>query len=275
MRTGTSFRFRRWLAGGALLLSAVPALAAMQTRPVTWTVGEDAFQGVLVYDDAGSAKRPGVVMVPNWMGVTDLAVERAKDVAGTDYVVLVADVYGRDARPADKTEARAQVAKAYADGGTTLRARAAAALAALKAQADNAPLDVARISAIGFCFGGSVVLELARGGADLAGVVSFHGGLKTHLPIAGNALRAPMLVLNGANDTSVPDADVQAFAQEMEAAGADWQFVDFGGAVHCFTQPEDAGSDPANNCRYDERASRRAFAMMRAFFTERFAAPAP
>nr|WP_223807151.1 dienelactone hydrolase family protein [Lysobacter psychrotolerans] len=247
----------------------------MQTRPVTWTVGEDAFQGVLVYDDAGSAKRPGVVMVPNWMGVTDLAVERAKDVAGTDYVVLVADVYGRDARPADKTEARAQVAKAYADGGTTLRARAAAALAALKAQADNAPLDVARISAIGFCFGGSVVLELARGGADLAGVVSFHGGLKTHLPIAGNALRAPMLVLNGANDTSVPDADVQAFAQEMEAAGADWQFVDFGGAVHCFTQPEDAGSDPANNCRYDERASRRAFAMMRAFFTERFAAPAP
>jgi dienelactone hydrolase len=252
-----------------LALLPLPATAAMQAKPVEWTIGESRFSGTLVYDDAGSTKRPGLVMVPNWMGANALATEKAKAVAGTDYVVLVADVYGKGARPKDDKEALAEVRKAYADGGTTLRARVAEAVDVLKAQAGTAPLDATRIGAFGFCFGGSAVLEFARSGADVAGVVSLHGGLETHLPTEGNRIRASVLVLNGSNDADVSDALVASFKDEMDAAGADWQFVDFGGAVHCFTQPE---SNNPPNCVHDERATKRAFEMMRDFFRERFAA---
>ena len=253
----------------ALSLCSLPALAAMQVKPLDWTIGEERFSGFLVYDDAGSDQRPGLVMVPNWMGVSDLAVERAKEIAGDDYVVLVADVYGAEVRPKDAKEAGAAARGAYADGGTTLRARANEAVRVLKAQAGAAPLDASKIGALGFCFGGSTVLELARSGSDVAGVVSFHGGVDTYLPVEGNDVRASILVLNGADDASVTDAHIAAFEKEMDAAKADWQFVDFSGAVHCFTQPE--SNDPPN-CAYDERASKRAFEMMRDFFDERFAA---
>lgn len=260
---------RRTVLTLALSLCTLPALAAMQAKPLEWTIGEQRFSGFLVYDDVGSDKRPGLVMVPNWMGVGDLAVERAKEIAGDDYVVLVADVYGADVRPRDAKEAGAAARGAYADGGTSLRARANKAVDVLKAQAGSAPLDADRIGAFGFCFGGSTVLELARSGSDVAGVVSFHGGVDTYLPVEGKAIEASILVLNGADDASVTEDQVAAFKKEMDAAGADWQFVDFSGAVHCFTQPE--SNDPPN-CVYDERASKRAFEMMRDFFDERFAA---
>jgi dienelactone hydrolase len=251
-----------------LALFCTPVLAAMQARPIEWKVGADSFSGTLVYDDASSTKRPGLVMVPNWMGANESAVEKAKAVAGSEYVVLVADVYGKGARPKDSKEALAQVKKVYADGGTALRARLNEAVRVLQAQADSAPLDATRIGAFGFCFGGGAVLELARGGARLAGVVSFHGNLDTYLPSAGNTISTPVLVLNGANDSGVTAETANAFKKEMDAAKADWQFVDFGGAVHCFTQPE--SNDPPN-CVYDERASKRAFEMMHDFFRERFA----
>ena len=252
-----------------LTLSAMPAFAAMKAKPVEWKVGNDSFSGTLVYDDASASKRPGLVMVPNWMGATDSAVEKAKVVAGDDYVVLVADVYGTGARPTDAEEALAQVRKVYADGGVQLRARVNEAVNVLKAQAGAVPLDAARIGAFGFCFGGSTVLELARSGADVAGVVSLHGDLETYLPAEGNAIRASILVLNGADDASVTDAHIAAFEKEMDAAKADWQFVDFSGAVHCFTQPE--SNDPPN-CAYNQRASTRAFEMLHDFFRERFSA---
>ena len=137
----------------------------------------------------------------------------------------------------------------------------------LRAQAGSTPLDAGKIGALGFCFGGSTVLELARSGSDVAGVVSFHGGVDTYLPMEGNDIKASILVLNGAADASVTDAHIAAFEKEMDAAKADWQFVDFSGAVHCFTQPE--SNDPPN-CVYNERASKRAFEMMRDFFDERF-----
>jgi dienelactone hydrolase len=260
---------RRIVLSLAVSLCAFPTIAAMQARPVEWTVGGERFSGFLVYDDTGDNQRPGLVMVPNWMGVNDLAVERAKEVAGDDYVVLVADVYGATVRPKDAKEAGVAARGAYSDGGTTLRARVNKAVDVLKAQAGSAPLDAAEIGAFGFCFGGSTVLELARSGADVAGVVSFHGGLETHLPTEGNATRASILVLNGADDSSVTDAHIAAFEKEMDAAKADWQFVDFSGAVHCFTQPE---SNNPPNCVYNERASKRAFEMMDDFFAERFAA---
>lgn len=251
-------------------LLSMPALAAMRAKPIDWKIGSETFSGVLVYDDATPARRPGLVMVPNWMGVTDLAVERARQVAGDDYVVLVADVYGKGVRPKDTTAAGAQVRKVFADGGVALRARVAEAVNVLKAQKGKAPVDDARIGALGFCFGGSVVLELARAGSDISGgVVSLHGGLETYLPTKGNVVRTSVLVLNGADDSGVTDQNIADFKNEMDAAKADWQFVDFSGAVHCFTQPE---SNNPPDCVYNERAAKRAFRMMRDFFAERFAA---
>lgn len=261
----------RSLATLCLMLLASPAFAAMQARPLEWKIGEEAFSGVLVYDDTNAIKRPGLVMVPNWLGVTDLAVDRAREIAGDDYVVLVADVYGKDVRPKDEVEALAQVRKTYADGGVTLRKRVAAAIDALKTQAGDMPLDASKLGALGFCFGGNAVLELARTGAVLDGVVSIHGGLDSYLPTEGK-IRTSVLVLNGADDTSVTDENIVAFEKEMDAAGADWQLVDFGGARHCFSQPEDANTDPKENCQYNERASKRAFEMLHDFFRERFAA---
>ncbi|HET6436112.1 MAG TPA: dienelactone hydrolase family protein [Xanthomonadaceae bacterium] len=260
---------KRLAAAFALLLASAPALAAMQARPVEWTLDGTTFSGVLVYDDAG-AKRPGLLMVPDWKGVTEHAVAKARHVAGDDYVVLVADMYGKGVRPRDDAEAMAQVKKLYADRGV-LRARAAKALEVLEAQADSAPLDPAKLGAIGYCFGGATVLELARAGADLAAVATFHGGLDTDMPAKPGAVKASLLVLNGADDKGTA-GDIAGFQQEMDAAGADWTFVNFSGAVHCFALPE-ANKPPG--CVYDERATRRGERMMHGFFGERFAKETP
>jgi dienelactone hydrolase len=268
----TPTRFRP-LRRAALLLSLLSlpasALAAMQAKPVEWKIGDQAFSGVLVYDDDSSDKRPGLVMVPNWMGVGEEAVAMARRVAGDDYVVLVADVYGAGIRPQDDAQALAAVKQAWSDGGATLRKRARWAVEVLKTQ-EGLPLDAARIGAIGFCFGGGVVLELARSGSDLAGgVVSFHGNLDSYRPVEGG-IRTSILVLNGADDKSVDAKQIAAFEQEMDAAGADWQFVNFGGARHCSSQPEDADKPADGNCLYNERAAGRAFRIMEGFFDERF-----
>jgi dienelactone hydrolase len=250
-----------------LCLLSLPAMARMQARTVEWTLGGQAFSGVLVFDDASAAKRPGLLMVPDWKGVTDAAVATATKIAGSRYVILVADVYGKGVRPRDDAQAIAQVKPLYADR-SVLRARAAKALAVLRAQAGSAPLDTSRLGAIGFCFGGATALELARDGADLAGVVSFHGSLGTSLPARPGTVKASLLVLNGADDRNTRPEDIAAFQKEMDAAGVDWQFVNFSGAVHCFAL-ENAQSPP--NCVYNPKAAKRAFVMMDDFFRERFA----
>ena len=173
-------------------------------------------------------------------------------------------------RPKDSDEAGKLSGSLRGEDRSALRARAVAAVDTLKAQAGKAPLAVGKVGALGFCFGGSTVLELVRADADVAGVVSLHGGLAPGAQSATAAsIGAPVLVLNGADDKAVSDADIVAFEKEMDAAKADWQFVDFSGAVHCFAEPS-AGNDPASNCRYDERAAKRAYAMMDGFFRERF-----
>jgi dienelactone hydrolase len=259
---------KQLIAIAALCLVSLPALARMQARPGDWRLGDQAFSGVLVYDDASAARRPGLLMIPDWKGVTDDAVATARKVAGTRYVVLVADVYGKGVRPRTDAEARAQVKPLYADR-TILRARAAKALSVLEAQAGHAPLDVERIGAIGFCFGGGTALELARSGARLAGVTSFHGSLGTSLPAKPGAVATSLLVLNGADDKGTSPDDIAGFQKEMDAAGVDWQFVNFSGAVHCFAL-ENAHSPPG--CVYNPKAAARAFTMMRDFFDERFGA---
>lgn len=256
---------RRTLLAIGLVLATAPVLAKMQAKPVEWHVGKDHFSGFVVYDDAGKAKRPGLVMVPDWYGVSASAVEKAKHIAGIEYVVLLTDVYGKGVRPKSNEEALAQVKKLNADDAAW-RARINKAVDVLKAQAGSAPLDASKIGALGYCFGGSTVLELARSGADIAGVVTFHGGLATPMPAKPAAIKASVLVLNGADDKGTA-GDIAGFQKEMNAAGADWQFVNFSGAVHCFALP--TANRPG--CMYNERAATRAELMMRNFFAERFA----
>lgn len=257
---------RRILLAIGLMFATAPVFAKMQAKPVEWDVGNDHFSGYVVYDDAGKAKHPGLVMVPDWYGVTDSALEKAKHIAGTDYVVLLTDVYGKGVRPKSNEEALAQVKKLNGDDAAW-RARINKAVSVLKAQAGSTPLDVSKIGALGYCFGGSTVLELARSGSDIAGVVTFHGGLSTPMPAKAGAIRTSLLVLNGADDKGAAD-DIVGFEKEMNVAGADWQFVNFSGAVHCFALP--TANRPG--CMYNERAATRGELMMRNFFAERFAA---
>jgi dienelactone hydrolase len=251
----------------ALLLSPTLVHAEFQSRTLKYSVDGTEVESVLLYDDAGAARRPALVMVPNWMGINAAQIEKAKAIAGRDYVILVADVYGTATRPKNSDEAGKAATAMYADRAA-LRARVNAALDQL-AEAKDAPVDAGRLGAIGFCFGGATALELARSGAELAGVVSFHGNLATDLPAKAGEVKARVLALNGADDSYVPAAQIDAFTKEMQGAGVDWQFVNLGGAVHCFAEPD---QNSAPGCVYNERAAKRAFRMMREFFAEAFAA---
>ena len=253
-----------------LLAASCAAHAAPRADKVSWTDGGKTFDGYLVWDDATQAPRPGLVMVPNWYGVNDAAVDKARTLAGTDYVILLADVYGRGVRPANADEAGKASGAAAADP-EALRSHIRAALATLRAAGDKAPVDTTRIGAIGFCFGGMVALELARSGADIAGVATFHANLSTKQPATADALKAPVLVMNGADDKFVSAESIDAFEAEMRAAKADWQFVNYGGAVHCFAEPDEHDTVPG--CRFHAPSYRRSVALMHDFFDEAFARP--
>jgi dienelactone hydrolase len=253
----------------ALLLFAASfaASAAPRADKISWTDGGKTFDGYLVWDDASKALRPGLVMVPNWYGVNDHAVAKAKTLAGKDYVILLADVYGRGLRPANPDEAGKASSAAAAD--PALRSHIRAALATLRAAGNKAPVDSNRIGAIGFCFGGFVALELARSGADIAGVATFHGNLMTKAPAEVGALKGPVLVMNGGDDKFISPESITAFQDEMRKVNADWQFVNLGGAVHCFAEPDEHDTVPG--CRFHEPSYRRSVAMMHNFFGEAFA----
>jgi len=235
----------------------------VKKQAIQWQVEGENYSGVLVYSAQGPAKRPGVVMVPNWFGVTDTAVERAARIAGNEYVVLVADVFGSALRPQDSDQASAAIQPLLNDR-TVLRTRAAAALKALQT-ASNVPLNTERLAAVGFCFGGSTALEMARAGLPLAAVVSLHGALATPLPATGK-MTTSVLVLNGAADAMISAEDIAGFNAEMDAVQADWQFVNFGGAVHCFSESE-ANFPP--NCLYHPLAGPRSWKMMWQFLQEK------
>ncbi|WP_158879863.1 dienelactone hydrolase family protein [Rhodanobacter sp. L36] len=253
-----------------LLLLAGTSLATqakMVHRPVNWTLDGTTFHSVLVYDDASSAKRPGLVMVPNWYGVNNVAVQKADMIAGKDYVILLTDMYGASVRPTvgNADQATAATKPLYGDRAL-MRKRINEALAQLKAQAKTSPIDAGKLAAIGFCFGGSAVLDLARSGADVAAVVSFHGGLTTDNPALGKNIKARVLAMNGADDKgTMPDAD--KFMDEMRGSPADWQFVVIGHAVHCFTEK----GENSPGCRYDEKAAQRSYRLMHDWLRAAFA----
>jgi dienelactone hydrolase len=242
---------------------AVSAGAAVKTQTLTYRQGDTVLEGYMAWDDAVKGPRPGVLVVHQWMGLSGNERMRAEMLASLGYVALAADVYGKGVRPATPQEAGA-LAGSYKGDRALLRARVAAGLEALRA---NPLVDAKRIAAIGYCFGGTAVLELARSGADIAGVVSFHGGLDSPTPSDGKRIKARVLVLHGGDDPYSPPEQVTAFEKEMRDGGVDWQLVLYGGAVHAFTQKE-AGTDASKGAAYNERADRRSWEAMKTFFAE-------
>lgn len=246
---------------------AAAAQADRVTQTVAYEVDGEPYQGMLVYDGSVSDMRPGLLMVPNWMGVTERAAEKAYRAGGSEYVVFIADMYGKDIRPQDADEA-GKAASFVRNDRALQRQRVNAALEVFKAQADAVALDTGRIAAIGFCFGGGTVLELARSGTDIGGVVSFHGNLDTPNAEDAKAIKTSVLVLHGADDPYVPAEQVQAFEQEMRDAEVDWQLISYGGAVHSFTDPTAAMPGQAE---YHPLVAERSFAAMHQFLRERLA----
>jgi dienelactone hydrolase len=244
-----------------LLLAAISLRAAIQSKTVEYKQGDATLEGVLVFDDAVSGPRPGVLVVHQWMGLTDYEKHRAEMLAQLGYVAFCADIYGKGIRPQDTKAAGAEATK-YKSDRQLLRARVNAALEVLK---KSELADPSRVAAIGYCFGGTTVIELARSGADLKGVVSFHGGLDSPTPADGKNIKCKVLVCHGADDPFESAKDLAAFEDEMRQANVDWTLIKFGGAVHSFTQPS-AGNDNSKGAAYNERADRRSWEAMKMFF---------
>jgi dienelactone hydrolase len=254
------------------LLLWIPALVAtwsvraeLVTKTVPYPQGDVVLEGYAVYDDAIQGKRPGVLVVHQWQGLGPYEKKRADLLAGLGYNVFAVDIYGKGIRPDNPRDAGAEAGK-YKENRPLLRARV---LAGLDVLTRHELTDPRRVAAIGYCFGGTAVLELARSGADLAGVVSFHGGLSSPTPGDARNIKAKVLVLHGADDPFVPAAELAAFEEEMRRGGVDWQLIAYGGAVHSFTH-WDAGSDPSKGAAYHRKADQRSWEAMRQFFAELF-----
>lgn len=246
-----------------LLFFHANAHAAIHTETVEYKDGDTVLEGYLAYDDAVETKRPGVLIVHEWMGLGPYAQRRAREIAELGYVAFAADIYGKGIRPQNHEEAGKQ-AGIYKNNRASMRLRVNAGLQILK----NHPLvDPPRMAAIGYCFGGTAVLELARSGADVRGVVSFHGGLSTPNPEDAKNIKSKVLVLHGADDPFSPASEIAQLEDEMKAAGVDYQVVLYEGAVHSFTDPE-AGSDPSKGAAYNESADKRSWEAMKVFFQE-------
>ena len=249
-----------------MVLVAQSAQARLVTKTVEYRQGDAVLEGYLAYDDSVKEKRPGVLVIHEWKGLGAYEKSRAEQLAALGYVAFAADIYGKGIRPATGELAAAEAGKYRGADRTLLRSRAAAGLDKL---ASFPQVDPERLAVIGYCFGGTAALELARSGADLRGAVSFHGGLKTPVPADALKIRGKVLVLHGADDPHVQPAEVADFQQEMRLAKVDWQMISYGGAVHSFSNPN-SGNDPSKGAAYNEKADKRSWEAMKQFFVEIF-----
>lgn len=241
------------------------AIGEIVKTPIHYRQGDTDLEGLLVYDNSVTTPRPGVLVFPEWWGLNDYPKHRAEMLAQLGYVAFAADMYGSDQTTdsADEAEKMMNSVKGNLD---LMRARAQAALDVL---AKDPHVDPSKIAAIGYCFGGTVALELARSGANLAGVVSFHGGLATDRPDDARNIKGKILVCTGGDDAFVPPEQVMGFEDEMRKAGVDWQVIVYGGAHHAFTNPA-ADSHHIPNIKYDPQADKRSWEAMKAFLAEIF-----
>jgi dienelactone hydrolase len=239
--------------------------AAMRTETVEYKHGDVVLEGYLAYDDSVAGKRPGVLVVHEWWGINPYIKRRVEQLAKLGYVAFAADIYGKGARASTPEEA-GKLAGIYRNDRKLLRERATAGLEVL---GKHELTDMKKIAAIGYCFGGTTVLELARSGRDISGAVSFHGGLDTPNPEEGKNIKAKVLALHGADDPFVPSEQVAAFQDEMRKGGVDWQMVFYGGAVHSFTNPDVDGYN-LKGAAYNKKADERSWNSMQLFFAEIF-----
>jgi dienelactone hydrolase len=251
------------------LLGAVFYLNTAQAELVEKTVSYEkdgvTMEGFHVYDDSVSERRPAVLVIHQWTGLSDNEKQRARMLAQMGCNVFAADIYGKGVRPDNAADA-GKLAGKFKSDRALYRSRLMAGLEVLR---NDERTDETKMAAIGYCFGGTGVLEMARAGAPLAGVVSFHGGLDAVDGLAAktDAVKSKVLVLHGADDPYVPAEQVSAFQKEFTDAKADWQMVFYSGAVHAFTQ-KSAGDDPSKGAAYNATADRRSWQAMKFFFAE-------
>lgn len=238
----------------------------MRTETLEYKDGDVTLKGFLALDDQSDHKRPGILVMPEAFGLGKHAKERAQRLAALGYVALAGDPYGDGLEVADLQEA-IKHAGAIRETAEKFRQRGRAALDTLAALPQ---VDADRLAMIGFCMGGSFSLEMARDGAPLCGIVSFHGALETDTPAQAGQVKAKILVCHGADDPFVPPEHVNAFQEEMTKAGANWQVISYGGTVHSFTNP-DAAAAGMDGIAYHAQTDRRSWKAMRDFFDEIFA----
>jgi len=251
---------------GVGLAAQAAGAVEVKTEKLTYTADGRTMIGYLAYPANLAGPLPGVLVVHEWQGLNAYAKHRAEQIAGLGYVALAADIYGAGRVAKNTTEAQ-QLSTALKHDRPELRRRVEAGLRALQ---EVKRVDPQRVAAIGYCFGGTTVLELARSGARLSAVVCFHGGLATPLPAEPGLIHTAILACQGANDPFVPPPEVAAFEDEMRRSGADWQLILYGNTVHSFTNPA-SGNDPAKGLAYNPLSDRRSWAAMTAFLRERFA----
>ena len=258
------------LLGALLALSfTAPAFAAVKETPVTYKDGDTTLKGFVVYDSAKKGKRPGIIVVHEWWGITKHMHNEARRLARGGYTAFIADMYG-DAKTADNPKDAGALSGSVMKNPQVMESRFNAARAELAKQPS---VDASRIGAVGYCFGGAVVLNMARAGADLAGVAGFHAslGLNTPAPAPGS-VKAKILVLNGADDPFIKKEQYVQFEGDLKAANADYKVITYPGAVHAFTNPEATAMGKKFNLplRYDAKANKQAEAEASKFFTRLF-----
>jgi len=252
----------------ALMLSLAfisTASGKVVTQTIEYRSGDRTCEGYLAYDDSTAGQRPGVLVVHQWMGLTDYEKSRCEQLAQLGYVAFAADLYGQGVRPDSPQSAGAQAGQFKGDPSLTRRHVGAA----FDWLTQHERVDPAKTAAIGYCFGGWVCLELARSGKDVAGVVGFHTGLDASNPDDAQNIKGRVLILNGADDPHVSPESVAAFMKEMTDAGVKYEYVAYEDAVHAFTQPM-AGDDKAKGAAYNEAADKRSWDAMKRFFVDLF-----
>jgi dienelactone hydrolase len=231
--------FKQWVISILLLASSgflanSNVLADLREQTIDYRSGDTVMKGFLVWDDAITSKRPGVLVVHEWWGLNDYARSRARQLAQLGYTALALDMYG-DGKAATHPADAQEFMHSVMSQSEVMKKRFMAAKSVLER---DDTVDPTRIAAIGYCFGGYVVLQMAREGLPLKAVASFHGMLGTETPAQPNTVKAKVAAFNGGDDSMVPQTTIDTFKQEMEAAGVDYQFVNYPGTKHGFTNPE-------------------------------------
>lgn len=254
-----------WIIPGLFL--ACGAQAALKSQVLEYKSNGTKMEGYLVYDTENKKKlKPGILIVHDWMGLSNFTKEKANALAKEGYVALAVDVYGKGVRPKNQEEA-AKLAQQYKDDRTLFRQHLRGAYDAL---ISINSVNAKKIVVMGYCFGGTGALELARSGVPLAGTVSFHGGLSNPTPADAKNIKGPVLIMHGAEDPFVPPAEVAAFKDEMKKANISYEFIEYPDAVHAFTNPQ-AGNDKSKGAAYNRSADRESWEAFEHFLKENVA----